>query len=95
MQIGVPKEIKDQEFRVGLSPNSVRVLTDRRHSVSVETGAGVGSGFTDEDYQLAGATIVADAQTAWNQELVIKVKEPLATEYEFIRKGQILFTYCI
>lgn len=93
MQIGVPKEIKDQEFRVGLAPNNVRVLTDKGHSVAVETSAGVGSGFSDLDYQQAGATIVPDAEAAWNQELVIKVKEPLAAEYDFIRKGQILFTY--
>ncbi|WP_019503479.1 alanine dehydrogenase [Pleurocapsa sp. PCC 7319] len=93
MHIGVPKEIKDQEFRVGLSPNSVRVLTDRGHSVFIERMAGVGSGFGDRDYQQAGATIVAQAKDAWNQELIIKVKEPLAAEYEFIRQGQILFTY--
>ena len=93
MQIGVPKEIKDQEFRVGLSPNSVRVLIDKEHSVAVETGAGVGSGFSDRDYREAGATIVPDAQAAWSQELVIKVKEPLAAEYDLIRQGQILFTY--
>ena len=93
MKIGVPKEIKDREFRVGLSPNSVRVLTDRGHEVAVETGAGVGSGFGDRDYQEAGATIVADARSAWNQDLVIKVKEPLPAEYDFIRQGQILFTY--
>ena len=93
MQIGVPKEIKDQEFRVGLSPDSVRVLTDKGHSVAIETGAGVGSGFSDRDYQQAGATIVPDAQAAWDQELVIKVKEPLAAEYDLISSGQILFTY--
>ncbi len=93
MQVGVPKETKDQEFRVGLSPASVRVLTDKGHSVFVETSAGVGSGFSDRDYQDAGATIVAEAKDAWNQELVIKVKEPLATEYHFIQPEQILFTY--
>ena len=93
MQIGVPKEIKDQEFRVGLSPNSVRVLTDKGHSVAIETGAGVGSGFSDRDYQQAGATIVSNAKAAWDRELVIKVKEPLAAEYNFIRPRQILFTY--
>ena len=93
MEIGVPKEIKDQEFRVGLSPHSVRVLTDKGHSVAVETGAGGGSGFSDRDYQQAGATIVPNPRTAWDRELVIKVKEPLAAEYEFIRAGQILFTY--
>ncbi len=93
MQVGIPKETKDQEFRVGLSPASVRVLTDKGHSVSVETNAGVGSGFSDRDYQQAGATIVSKAKDAWNKELVIKVKEPLATEYQFIQPGQILFTY--
>ncbi|MEM8830737.1 MAG: alanine dehydrogenase [Cyanobacteria bacterium P01_G01_bin.19] len=93
MQIGVPKEIKDQEFRVGLSPDSVRVLTGRGHSVAVETGAGVGSGFSDRDYQLARANIVPNAKAAWDNELVIKVKEPLTAEYDFIRAGQILFTY--
>ena len=93
MQIGVPKEIKDLEFRVGLSPDSVRVLTDRGHSVFIQTGAGVGSGFSDRDYQHSGATIVVDAKGAWDRELVIKVKEPLADEYQFIRAGQILFTY--
>ena len=93
MQIGVPKEIKDREFRVGLSPHSVRVLTDKGHSVAIETGAGVGSGFSDRDYQQAGATIVSDAKAAWDRDLVIKVKEPLAAEYDLIRAGQILFTY--
>ena len=92
MQIGVPKEIKDLEFRVGLSPDSVRVLTDRGHSVFIETGAGVGSGFSDRDYQRSGATIVAEAKDAWDRELVVKVKEPLADEYQFIQR-QILFTY--
>ena len=93
MQIGVPKEIKDREFRVGLSPASVRVLRDRRHQVCVETCAGVGSGFSDRDYQQAGATIVKTAKEAWNQELVIKVKEPLPAEYDLIQSGQLLFTY--
>jgi alanine dehydrogenase len=93
MEVGVPRETKDQEFRVGLSPNSVRGLCDRGHTVCVETTAGVGAGFTDADYLQAGAKIVADAATAWNQELVVKVKEPLPSEYDFIQKGQILFTY--
>lgn len=93
MQVGVPKETKDLEFRVGLSPDSVRALTDKKHSVFVETMAGVGSGFSDRDYEQAGATIVTDAKDAWNRELVIKVKEPLAEEYQFIQSGQILFTY--
>jgi alanine dehydrogenase len=93
MEIGIPKEIKDQEFRVGLSPSSVRVCTEKGHAVFVETGAGVGAGFTDEDYQQAGAEIVSTSQEAWNRELVVKVKEPLPAEYSLIQKDQLLFTY--
>ena len=93
MEIGVPKETKDQEFRVGLTPGSVRVLSDNNHVVFVETMAGVGAGFSDRDYQNAGAKIVSSASEAWNRELVVKVKEPLAKEYQFINKEQILFTY--
>jgi alanine dehydrogenase len=72
MQISVPKEIKDQKFRVGLSPSSVRVVTDRRHSVAVETGAGVGSGFSDRDYIQSGATIVTQAW-AWDRDKIKKL----------------------
>ncbi|HBB32650.1 MAG TPA: alanine dehydrogenase [Cyanobacteria bacterium UBA8803] len=93
MEIGVPKETKDQEFRVGLSPSSVRVLCEAGHGVWVETNAGNGAGFTDEDYQHAGAKIVVRAAEAWNRELVVKVKEPLQPEYQFLQKGQLLFTY--
>jgi alanine dehydrogenase len=93
MEIGVPKEIKDQEFRVGLSPNSVRVLCDRGHQVSVETKAGIGSGFTDEEYEQAGAKIVSSAAQAWEQDLVVKVKEPLKQEYDYLKTVKILFTY--
>lgn len=93
MEVGVPKETKDQEFRVGLSPSSVRGLRDGGHTVHVETMAGIGAGFTDADYRQAGAEIVEEAAAAWNQELVIKVKEPLPEEYQLIQKGQILFTY--
>ncbi|MBW4541863.1 MAG: alanine dehydrogenase [Myxacorys chilensis ATA2-1-KO14] len=93
MEIGVPKETKDQEFRVGLTPSSVRVLVEQRHSVFVEKEAGLGSGFSDADYVGAGATMVPLAHDVWNRELVVKVKEPLTSEYEFLRKGQILFTY--
>ncbi len=93
MEIGVPKETKDQEFRVGLTPSSVRVLSDKNHVVFVETNAGMGAGFSDRDYQQAGAKIVATAAEAWQRELVIKVKEPLKTEYKYLQKGQLLFTY--
>lgn len=93
MEIGVPKETKDQEFRVGLSPSSVRVLGENGHAIFVETGAGDGAGFTDDDYRQAGAQIVLTPQDAWNRELVVKVKEPRKPEYEFLQKGQLLFTY--
>ncbi|MEP0868448.1 alanine dehydrogenase [Trichocoleus desertorum AS-A10] len=93
MEIGVPKETKDQEFRVGLSPSSARVLVDNGHSVFVETQAGIGAGFSDADYVQVGAKIAPNAEAAWNRELVIKVKEPLAPEYQFLQKGQLLFTY--
>lgn len=93
MNIGVPKEIKDQEFRVGLSPSSVQVLSEQQHHVLVETQAGLGSGFTDEDYQKAGATIVHSASQAWEQAMVVKVKEPLPGEYPLLKENQILFTY--
>jgi alanine dehydrogenase len=93
MQIGVPKETKDQEYRVGLSPASVRALVDQGHSVCVETQAGCGSGFADSDYAQAGATLVSTPEAAWNQDLVVKVKEPLAPEYAYLQKGKLLFTY--
>ena len=93
MRIGLPKEIKDQEFRVGLTPAAVQSLCQRGHEVVVETGAGAGSGFGDEDYAAVGATLVADAATAWAQEMVVKVKEPQPLEYGFFRPDLILFTY--
>jgi alanine dehydrogenase len=93
MEIGVPKEIKDQEFRVGLSPSSARSLVERGHQVFVESGAGGGSGFTNDDYVQVGATLVDSAKLAWNRELVVKVKEPLTPEYDLMQSGQILFTY--
>lgn len=93
MEIGVPKEIKDREFRVGLSPSSVRVLTEKGHRVFVETGAGLGAGFADEQYIIAGGQITSTAKEAWNRELVVKVKEPLPEEYPSIQQGQLLFTY--
>ena len=92
MEIGVPQETKDQEFRVGLSPSSVRALS-QNHVVFVETNAGIGSGFTDEEYQQAGAKIVGSATEAWDKELVVKVKEPLPGEYQYLHSGKLLFTY--
>ena len=93
MIIGVPKEIKNRENRVGLVPAGVRALTARGHRVLVEKNAGVGSGITDEAYQKAGATLVPTAQDTWAADMVIKVKEPLSSEFELLRPGQILFTY--
>lgn len=93
MHIGVPKEIKDQEFRVGLAPSVVQSLVEAGHEVWIETQAGVGSGFGDETYQAVGGTIVADAAAAWSAQMVVKVKEPLAAEYPFLRQPEILFTY--
>ncbi|MDG2991108.1 alanine dehydrogenase [Candidatus Synechococcus calcipolaris G9] len=93
MDIGLPKEIKDQEFRVGLTPGVVQTLTEKGHRVYVETDAGVGSGFPDHEYSQAGAILVPTAKDAWQQELIIKVKEPLPSEYEYLKQDQLLFTY--
>lgn len=93
MEIGVPKEIKDREFRVGLTPSSVKTLVEAGHVVFIETGAGSGSGFKDGDYRQAGAKVVETAGEAWGRELVVKVKEPLAAEFAFLKAAQILFTY--
>ncbi|MEB3160454.1 MAG: alanine dehydrogenase [Synechocystis sp.] len=93
MEVGVPKEIKDQEFRVGLTPASVRALVDQGHQVFVEQGAGLGSSFPDGDYQRAGATVVETAEQAWQRQLVVKVKEPLPQEYGFLSLPKLLFTY--
>jgi alanine dehydrogenase len=93
MKIGLPKEIKDQEFRVGLTPASVKALVSQGHQVVVETGAGDGAGFTDEEYQAVGATIVPDGPAAWAQAMVVKVKEPQPSEYPYFRKDLLLFTY--
>lgn len=94
MIIGVPKEIKPQENRVGLIPASVRTLTQHGHTVLVQQGAGAGSGLTDEEYIGAGAEIVPTAEEVWGRaDLIWKVKEPLAAEYGLLRQGQILYTY--
>jgi alanine dehydrogenase len=94
MLVGVPKEIKDSEFRVGLVPSMVRELTAAGHKVIIETNAGLGAGLTDADYQAVGAEIVPDAaQIFARAELIVKVKEPLAPERKQLRPGQVLFTY--
>ena len=94
MIIGVPKEIKEKEFRVGMVPAGVQALSNNGHQVLIEQGAGLGSGIKDDQYQAAGATIVATAKEVWGQaEMVIKVKEPLADEYRFLRENLIVYTY--
>ncbi len=93
MKIGVPKEIKDQEFRVGLSPDSVKVLIGHGHQIYIESGAGNGSSFSDSDYQASGAIILDNAQEIWQQDMVVKVKEPLIAEYPYLKAGGLLFTY--
>jgi alanine dehydrogenase len=94
MIVGVAREIKDNEYRVGLVPAGVKALKDEGHTVLIERGAGAGSGISDEEYAGAGARIVDDAGQLWAQaEMVIKVKEPIEPEYERMRDGQILFTY--
>jgi alanine dehydrogenase len=94
MLVGVPKEIKDSEFRVGLVPSTVRELTANGHAVIVEHNAGLGAGITDADYQAVGAEIVADATAVFSRaELIVKVKEPLAVERKRLKPGQVLFTY--
>ncbi len=94
MIIGVPKEIKNHEYRVGMVPASVRELTSRGHSVNVQSQAGMGIGFSDEDYVQAGATILPTAEDVFaTSEMIVKVKEPQAVERAMLREGQILFTY--
>src|SRR4030081_1288564 len=94
MLIGVPKEIKDSEYRVGLVPSTVRELTRNGHHVIVEKGAGLGAGIADGDYRAVGAEIVSDADQIFARgELIVKVKEPLAFERKKLRHGQVLFTY--
>lgn len=94
MLVGVPKEIKNNENRVAMTPAGVHELTQRGHKVLIEKNAGVGSGFSDDDYTKAGAEIALDAAKVWAEaEMIVKVKEPIEPEYKLMRKGQVLFTY--
>ncbi|MDQ7725240.1 alanine dehydrogenase [Bacillus halotolerans] len=93
MIIGVPKEIKNNENRVALTPGGVSQLVSNGHRVLVESDAGLGSGFENEAYESAGAEIIADPKQVWDAEMVMKVKEPLPEEYAYFRKGLVLFTY--
>jgi alanine dehydrogenase len=93
MTIGVPREIKTQEHRVGLLPSGVYQLVKHGHRVVVERGAGVDAGYADDDYASAGARLVSSHDEAFEADLIVKVKEPIASEYGLIRPGQMLFTY--
>jgi alanine dehydrogenase len=94
MIIGIPKEIKNNENRVGMTPAGVREMAKKGHTMYVQHTAGVGSGFTDEEYVAAGATILATIEEVYSTaEMIVKVKEPIEPEYKLIKKGQLLFTY--
>jgi alanine dehydrogenase len=94
MIVGVPKELKDNEYRVALTPEGARELTHPGHRVLIERGAGLGSSLNEQRYERAGAEMVETAEEVWRQaDMILKVKEPIPTEYEHLREGQILFTY--
>ncbi|WP_444950966.1 alanine dehydrogenase [Micromonospora ureilytica] len=94
MKVGIPREVKNHEYRVAITPAGVNEFTRSGHQVFVESGAGVGSSITDEEFAAAGATILPTADEVWETaELVLKVKEPIAEEYHRMREGQVLFTY--
>ena len=94
MIIGVPKEIKNKEDRVAITPHGVKLLVNNGHKVIIETNAGIGSGFSDEDYKNAGAVILNSPENIYSQaEIIVKVKEPQPSEYKLMKKNQIIFTY--
>src|SRR3954470_21690817 len=94
MKIGVPKEIKTNENRIALVPAGAEALVGAGHSVFVEKGGGDGSGFSDEAYKAAGASISPTADDVWQQaEMIMKVKEPIAVEWPRMRRGQVIYTY--
>jgi alanine dehydrogenase len=94
MIVGIPREIKAQEFRVALLPSAAYLLIQRGHQVLVERGAGAGAGYADAEYEKAGATLISEHEKIFaGAELIVKVKEPQPSEYPLLRPGQILFTY--
>src|SRR5512138_2175154 len=94
MIVGIPKEIKEQEFRVALLPSAAYQLIKRGHQVLVERNAGAGAGYPDGDYEQAGATLVSEHAAVFGKaELIVKVKEPLESEYPLLRPEHLLFTY--
>ncbi|MBW2006189.1 MAG: alanine dehydrogenase, partial [Deltaproteobacteria bacterium] len=93
MIIGIPKEIKEEELRVAITPAGVSAFVAHGHKVLIEKGAGVGSGILDKEYRKAGATVINDSDSIWEKaDMILKVKEPLESEYPLIRKDQIIFT---
>ena len=94
MIVGVPKEIKDNEYRVALPPGGVEALSLAGHRVLVQAGAGQGSGFRDEEFERSGAQVLGSAAEVWNgAEMIMKVKEPQPSEFEYLRQDLLLFTY--
>ena len=94
MKVGIPREVKNHEYRVAITPSGVHELTEHGHDVVVEKDAGVGSQISDEDYVAAGARIIGSADDVWGEaDMVLKVKEPVAEEYHRMREGLTLFTY--
>ena len=94
MKIGCVKEIKNNEYRVGLTPDNVRAYVAAGHHVYIEMGAGIGSGFSDNEYMAAGASLIDNAADVWHLvDMMVKVKEPLESEYPLFRPGLILYTY--
>src|SRR5262249_24590380 len=94
MLIGVPKEIKTNENRIALVPAGTEALVGAGHTVLLEAGAGLGSGFSDAAYEAVGATVISTADEVWQRaEMILKVKEPIAPEWPRMRKGQVIYTY--
>ena len=93
MRVGIPREVKDHEYRVAITPAGVHELSRAGHQVYVEKDAGLGSSLPDDDFVAAGATILTDPDDVWDVDLVLKVKEPVAEEYHRMRAGRTLFTY--
>jgi alanine dehydrogenase len=94
MDVGIPRELKDHEYRVAITPSGVRELVDAGHRVLIEQGAGLGSTITDQEFQRAGATVLPTADDVWaSADLILKVKEPVPEEFHRLRKDQVLFTY--
>jgi len=94
MKIGIPKEIKDSEHRVGMTPSGVLTLVENKHDVFVQSGAGLGSRFSDDDYRFVGAKNLKTIEEVYDiSDMIIKVKEPLRKEYSLIKEGQIIYTF--